>query len=374
MIRLLTLSLLLIPTLAFSRPIPAPPALAADSYLLADANSGSLIAEKEVDKKIEPASITKLMSAYLVFQAIKDKTISENDAVVVSEKAWRMQGSRMFIEVGKTVPVSDLLKGMIVQSGNDATVALAEHVAGTEEAFVGMMNDQAAELGMTGTHFTNATGWPDPDHYTTARDILALAKALMTDYPEFYPLYSEKTFTYNDISQSNRNRLLWMDKRVDGLKTGHTDSAGYCLVSSARQNDTRLIAIVLGAKNDNERIRQSKALLDYGFRFYETRQLYNAGEKLLTAKIWKGAADTVDLGVRDALYVTFPKGRYEQLDAKLDHPKTLEAPINQGDEVGTITVALGDKVLDKRPLVALNGVEAGGFLSQFIDRLMMTFE
>lgn len=374
MIRLLTLSLLLIPTLALSRPIPAPPALAADSYLLADANSGSLIAEKEVDKKIEPASITKLMSAYLVFQAIKDKTISENDAVVVSEKAWRMQGSRMFIEVGKTVPVSDLLKGMIVQSGNDATVALAEHVAGTEEAFVGMMNDQAAELGMTGTHFTNATGWPDPDHYTTARDILALSKALMNDFPEFYPLYSEKTFTYNDISQSNRNRLLWMDKRVDGLKTGHTDSAGYCLVSSAMQNDTRLIAIVLGAKNDNERIRQSKALLDYGFRFYETRQLYNAGEKLLTAKIWKGASDTVDLGVRDALYVTFPKGQYEQLDAKLDHPKTLEAPVNQGDEVGTITVALGDKVLDKRPLVALNGVEAGGFISQFIDRLMMTFE
>lgn len=374
MIRLLTLSFLLIPTLALSRPIPAPPALAADSYLLADANSGSLIAEKEVDKKIEPASITKLMSAYLVFQAIKDKTISENDAVVVSEKAWRMQGSRMFIEVGKTVPVSDLLKGMIVQSGNDATVALAEHVAGTEEAFVGMMNDQAAELGMTGTHFTNATGWPDPDHYTTARDILALSKALMNDFPEFYPLYSEKTFTYNDISQSNRNRLLWMDKRVDGLKTGHTDSAGYCLVSSAMQNDTRLIAIVLGAKNDNERIRQSKALLDYGFRFYETRQLYNAGEKLLTAKIWKGASDTVDLGVRDALYVTFPKGQYEQLDAKLDHPKTLEAPVNQGDEVGTITVALGDKVLDKRPLVALNGVEAGGFISQFIDRLMMTFE
>lgn len=374
MIRLIAFSFLLLPTLVFSRPIPAPPTLAANSYLLADAHSGFLVAEKDIDARIEPASITKIMSAYLVFQAIKDKIIKESDAVVVSEKAWRMEGSRMFIEVGKTVTVSDLIKGMIIQSGNDATVALAEHVAGSEKAFVDLMNEQAKLLGMSNSHFINSTGLPDPEHYTTARDILTLVYALLKDYPKHYALYSEKTFTFNDISQSNRNRLLWMDKRVDGIKTGHTESAGYCLVSSAKQNDTRFIAIVLGTKTDNDRIRQSKALLDYGFRFYETRQLYSAGEKLLSTKIWKGTTDSVGLGIQDPLFVTYPKGQYDTLDARLDHPKTLEAPLARGDAVGSVTITLGDKVLDKRPLVALDTVEKGGLISQLFDRLMMTFE
>jgi len=345
---------------AAALPIPAPPTLNATSYILADADSERVIAEKEADTPVEPASITKIMTGYLVFQSLAEGLISLQDKVLISARAGHTGGSKMFIETGSLVPVEDLIKGMIVQSGNDATIALAEHIAGTEEAFVDLMNAQAEELGMKHTHFMNATGLPDPNHYTTARDILKLTRALIRNFPQEYRWYSQKEFTWSGIRQTNRNKLLWQDKRVDGVKTGHTESAGYCLVASAVDRDMRLISVVLGTRSDSARIRQSQALLNYGFRFFETRRLYRQHEKLIETRIWKGASDTLPLGVSRDIYVTYPKRQGDELDARIDRPKRLEAPVKKGDPVGRLTVLLEGTILSEAPLIALEEVPEGG--------------
>ncbi len=360
--------------LAAGRPVPAPPELGARAYGLMDFDSGRYIVARNIDQRVEPASITKLMTAYVVYKALADGSIGLDDMVTVSEKAWKAEGSRMFIEVGKQVSVRDLLHGLVIQSGNDAAIALAEHVAGSEDSFVSLMNQEAQRLGMKDTHFVNAEGLPDPEHYTTVRDIMTLTRALIREFPEHYALYKEKTFTYNKIKQSNRNRLLWQDPSVDGVKTGHTQSAGYCLVASARRNGMRLISAVFGTRNDDERTDQSRALLNYGFRFFETRKLYPAGEALAQLTVWKGAADTVPLGVREDIYITFPKGRYQDLDATMDRPRWLEAPVAEGQKVGLLTIALDGEVLRQAPLVALEAVDEAGLVGRLIDSVRMLWQ
>jgi len=355
-------------------PVPRAPELAARSYLLADFHSGRILVEKNIDARIEPASITKIMTAYVVYQALEKNLITRQDLAPVSEKAWRMQGSRMFLEVGKQVSVEDLLKGLIIQSGNDASVALAEHVAGSEEGLVSMMNAEAERLGMTGTHYVNSTGMPAPQHYTTARDILLLTSALIHDFPEEYKLYSQRSFVFNEITQSNRNRLLWLDKSVDGVKTGHTQSAGYCLAASATQNNMRLISVVLGAASDKARSGHSRSLLKYGFRFFETRQLYSKAQKLSSARVWKGAEQDIGLGLNQDIFVTYPRGQYEQLNAQLDRPKVLQAPVVAGQNVGSVTVSLNNNNLLSVPLVALSPVEEGGLIRRMIDNVLLMLE
>ena len=368
--------LILLSTIAQSavRPLPAPPSLGAKSYLLAEYHSGRVLVQHEANTRIEPASITKIMSSYVIYQAMKEGLIKLTDEVTISEKAWRMEGSRMFVEVGKKVSVEKLLHGMIIQSGNDATVALAEHVASSEESFVSLMNDQARQLGMLDTHFMNATGMPDPDHYTTASDIMKMAVALIRDFPEEYRLYSERSYTFNDISQSNRNRLLWEDPKVDGIKTGHTTSAGYCLVASALDKDQRLISVVTGTNSDKDRTNQSKALLNYGFRFFETRRLYEAAKPVATARVWKGESPEVKLGIAKDLYVTYPRGQDKLLSATMDRPERLEAPLSAGQVVGKVKVTVNGVGLDEVPLVALNKVPQGGFFRRMYDSVMLMLE
>ena len=354
--------------------VPPPPKLDARSYILIDYDSGEVLAEKNADERIEPASITKMMTAYLVDQELRRGNIGLDDEVPISEKAWRMKGSRMFVEVGKKVPLRELLKGMIIQSGNDATVALAEHIAGTEEAFVDMMNAQAQALGMTGTHFANSTGWPDPEHYSTARDLAILARALIHDFPERYALYREKKYTWNGITQYNRNRLLWRDKSVDGVKTGHTESAGYCLVSSAQRDGMRLIAVVLGTRSDKARTQQSQALLNYGFRFFETHKLYGAGQKLADVRVWFGARDKVGVGPAEDIFVTVPRGRYGDLKAGMDLQSSVEAPVEKGRELGRLKVTLDGKPKREAALHALNAVPEGGLWEKARDTVLRWFE
>ena len=289
---------------ASARPIPAAPQLGAKSYLLADFNSGQILVESNADMRVEPASITKLMTAYVVFAELSQGNLTLDELVPVSEKAWRTGGSRMFIDPQMQVSVEDLLRGMVIQSGNDASVALAEHVAGSEEAFASLMNHFAEQLGMTGTHYVNATGLPDPDHYTTARDVAVLSLATIRDFPDYYAWYSEKEFTFNNIRQHNRNTLLWRDPAIDGLKTGHTEAAGYCLAASAKRDGTRLVSAVMGAASEATRASQSQTLLNYGFRFFETVQLYQGGQELARARVWKGLSEEVALGIADELFVS----------------------------------------------------------------------
>jgi len=348
--------------------------LAATGFILMDFQSGQILAESNADQRMEPASLTKLMTAYTVFQELRAGHIRLEDKVRVSEKAWRMPGSRMFIEVGSTVAVEHLIEGMIIQSGNDASVALAEFIAGSEDAFVPLMNAHAKNLGLTGTHFVNATGLPHKDHYTTPRDMARLAKALIRDFPEYYHWYSEKKYTYNNITQSNRNLLLFRDDSVDGMKTGHTDSAGYCLVSSAKRHDMRLISVVMGAHSEKGRAQESQKLLNYGFRFFETHRLYAAGEPLKQMRIWKGASEMVPLGLNSELYITVPRGQYKDLKASLSVDKTIIAPANKGQPFGTVDVRLGDKTLAQRPLVALESVDKGGLWQQVKDNVMLMFQ
>lgn len=363
-----------LPLTAFARPIPAPPALSASSYIIADADSNRIITEKEADTPMEPASLTKIMSGYLVFQALDEGLISLQDKVLISQKAYKMEGSRMFIEARSLVPVEDLIQGMIIQSGNDATVALAEHIAGTEEAFTEMMNSEAKELGMKHTHYMNSTGLPDPNHYSTAHDILILTRALIKDFPKYYKWYSQKSYTWAGIKQSNRNKLLWRDKRVDGVKTGHTQSAGFCLVASAKEKGMRLISVVMGTNDKNARIRQSQALLNYAFRYYETRKLYKKNDKLVETKLWKGAESSLPLGVSEDIIVTYPKGQGEKLKAQIDRPKLLEAPVNAGDPMGQLTISLDGKPLKQIPLVALKSIPEGGFLTRMTDSVLLLME
>ncbi len=353
---------------------PPPPEIAAHSFLLMDYYSGQIIAEKKSDARLEPASLTKMMTAYIVLNELKTGKIKLEDEVLISEKAWRMPGSRTFVEVGKKVPLETLLKGMIVQSGNDATVALAEYVAGSEEVFANLMNQTAAALGMSASHFVNSTGLPHEDHYTNARDMAILARALIRDFPDHYSWYSIKKFTYNGISQYNRNKLLWQDDSVDGIKTGHTEAAGYCLVSSAERDGMRLISVVLGAKSENGRARESQKLLNYGFRFYETHRLYTPLEKLTETRVWKGESEQLPLGINKEIYVTIPRGQYDNLNANLKVSPTIIAPVQKGKQYGVLEVSLNGEAIATRPLVALQDIAEGGLFSRLKDEALLLFE
>ncbi len=354
--------------------IPSPPKLAATGYVLMDYQSGQVIAENMANQRLEPASLTKMMTAYVVSHELKSEHISLNDKVRISEKAWRMPGSRMFIEVGSEVSVEKLLKGLIIQSGNDASVALAEHVAGSEDSFVPLMNAHAKTLGMGGTHFANSTGLPHPDHYTTPHDMALLAAAIIRDFPDHYDWYSEKSYSYNNISQNNRNLLLFRDKSVDGLKTGHTEAAGYCLVASALRKEMRLISVVMGTRSEKARAQESQKLLNYGFRFYETHLLYSAGQELKEMRIWKGESEALKLGLRDELYITVPRGQYKKLNASLSVDKTIVAPVTRGQALGSVSIRLEDEVLAERPLVALHEVKEGGLMQVLKDNALLMFQ
>ncbi|MCZ6881919.1 MAG: D-alanyl-D-alanine carboxypeptidase [Gammaproteobacteria bacterium] len=358
---------------AAPKPIPDPPSLKADSYFLLDFDSGRVLAEKNPDKHIEPASITKLMTAYLVDKAIADGDITADELVTISEKAWRMKGSKMFVEVGRQITVADLLKGLIIQSGNDASIALAEHVAGSESAFAGYMNHQAGLLGMTNTSFKNATGWPVEGHYSSARDIAILTRAVIRDFPETYRIYKEKEYTFNEIRQYNRNRLLWRDDTVDGVKTGHTEAAGYCLVASALRGKMRLISVVIGASSDKARTQSSQALLNYGYRFFETHRLYRANEVLKTARVWYGDREQVAMGVANDIHITIPRGRYQELEAAMEIDSEISAPIRLGQELGMVTVKLDDEVIVNENIVATQAINDGGLLVKALDSIKLMF-
>jgi len=353
--------------------IPAAPKIAAKGYLLIDYNSGNELTGKNADMRMEPASLTKMMVSYVIASELESNSIKLDDKVIVSEKAWRAPGSRMFIEVNTAVTVEQLLTGLIVQSGNDATIALAEHVAGSEEAFASLMNQYAAQIGMTSTHFVNSTGLPHKNHYTTPRDMATLARALIRDFPEHYKMYSIKKFKYNNINQYNRNRLLWKDKSVDGVKTGHTDSAGYCLVASALRNGMRLISVVLGTKSEKARERESLKLLGYGFRFFESYRVYSAGEAVIEPEIWYGASDKVALGFPDDLYITIPRGKRDKIKTTTTHEDIISAPMKKGQELGNILITLDDKTIIDRPLVVLEDVPEGSLWSRFIDYIKLLF-
>jgi D-alanyl-D-alanine carboxypeptidase (penicillin-binding protein 5/6) len=355
-------------------PIPAPPKIPSTGYLLMDRASGWVIAEQAADKTMEPASLTKLMTAYVIFRALAEGRIDLKDPVLVSEKAWRTPGSRMFIEVDTNVSVEALLKGMIIQSGNDASVALAEHLAGSEDAFASLMNNHAKQLGLTDSRFQNSTGLPAEDHFTTPRNVALLATALIDEFPEYYAWYSERDYTYNGITQHNRNSLLWRDASVDGLKTGHTDAAGYCLVSSAERDGMRLVAVVMGTPSAKARTDASQALLNYGYRFFETHKLYAAGDPITTARVWKSELEDVPLALQKDLYITIPRGSYDDLSAVMDLQTRLVAPLNASTPVGAVTVSLNGETVSEAPLVALQPVEVGGLWQRMRDQVLLWLE
>jgi D-alanyl-D-alanine carboxypeptidase (penicillin-binding protein 5/6) len=352
-------------------PKPSAPSVAAKAHVLIDYDSGRVLAEENADERLPPASITKLMTSYVVSHELHAGNIGLDDEVLISEKAWRMIGSRSFIKVNTKVSVEALLRGMIVQSGNDAAVALAEHIAGSGEVFAQMMNQYAQQLGMYDTNYMNATGLPDPEHYTTARDIATLSAALIRDFPEHYEWYAEKEFTYNDITQHNRNKLLWRDNSVDGLKTGHTEEAGYCLAASAKRGDMRLITVVLGTRSENARAQETQKLLNYGFRFFETHQLYQANATITDTKVWKGAQDQLAIGLAKNLTVTVPRGQYDDLAATTNIQQPVIAPIEAGAKLGEVEIRLGDEVIAKQPLVALTAVEKGSWWRRLIDEILL---
>lgn len=360
---------------AFAKPalIPAPPQVGASSYVLMDATTGEIIIEENANESLPPASLTKMMTAYIVESEIAQGNVSLTDEVPVSVKAWRTGGSKMFIKEGTKVLLEDLLKGVIIQSGNDASIALAEYLAGSEEAFADIMNQQAIQLGMSGSSFMNATGLPSESHYSTAHDMALLARAIIQHYPEQYAVYKEKYFTYNNIRQPNRNRLLWRDKSVDGLKTGHTEEAGYCLVSSAKREDMRLISVVMGTSSEEARVKETQKLLNYGFRYYETTPLYAAGEVLNEAKIWGGALDAINLGLAEAVTVTIPRGHKSELVATLEVEPTIKAPVSLGDKMGRLLVTLDGEVLVDQNIVALEDVDQGSFFKRIWDWIKLFF-
>lgn len=353
--------------------VPSAPQISGTSHLLIDFNSGKVLAEKKPNDRVEPASLTKIMTGYVVINELNNGNMSMDEMVTISKKAWKMPGSKMFIEVGKKVSVRDLIKGMVIQSGNDASVALAEHIAGSEEVFAQLMNKYAANLGMTGTHYMNATGLPHPDHYTTAHDLAILAKALISKFPEEYSWYADKKFTFNGITQYNRNKLLWQDPTVDGLKTGHTESAGYCLVSSAKRDGMRLISVVLGTSSAEKRIQETQKLINYGFRFFETHPLYTANQRLNDVKVWEGTKDILGVGLAQDLSVTIPRGQYKNLKIESVVEQDLVAPIKAGQELGTLHITLGDDVISEQKLVALSDVEEGSFFKKLMDQIKRIF-
>jgi len=359
---------------AATMPTPAAPIIGAKSYLVIDSKTGHEIASLDADAALAPASLTKIMTTYVVFSALKQGQITLDEEVTISEKAWRTEGSRMFIEVGTRVTVEDLVLGMIVQSGNDASVALAEHIAGSESVFAEMMNQHAAALGMYSSHFRNATGLPAENHVTTARDLATLARAIIEEFPEYYKWHAMKEFTYNNIKQSNRNSLLWRDDSVDGLKTGHTKAAGYCLVASAERDGMRIISVVLGTSSTKSRADGSQALVNYGFRFFETRLLFKAGEEISIARVWKSANEFSRLGVLEDLYVTVRRGSYDALESKLNIPSIVTAPIAAGQPVAELVISLDDEDILKAPLRALDDNPEGSFWQRTKDSVSLWFE
>src|SRR3990167_2168454 len=352
---------------------PSIPNIDAKGYILIDAPPGKVLAEKNSDTRMPPASLTKLMSLYLISNAAKTGSIHWDDKVRISTKAWKTEGSRMFVKVGDEVPAKDLVQGIVVASGNDATVAMAEHIAGTEDTYIDMMNDQAKLLGMNNSHYTDSTGLPNADHYSTPHDFAILTQAFIQNFPEDYHLFSEKWFTYNGIRQPNRNRLLWQFQYADGLKTGHTEDAGYCLVASAQKNGMRLVSVVMGAPNDNTRTEDSIRLLTYGFRFYETHQLYNATKPLAQARVWQGTSKHVPLGLAKDLYVTMPAGQYKRLQATLQLNNPIKAPITKGQTYGQLNVMLNNNVLASAPIIALDDNPKGSLWRRIGDAISYRF-
>jgi serine-type D-Ala-D-Ala carboxypeptidase (penicillin-binding protein 5/6) len=352
---------------------PPAPEIAARAYLLLDFNSGQQLVSRNSQQRVEPASLTKLMTAYVVFSALKQKRIRPDQTVAVSEQAWRTEGSRMFIEPRKPVTVDELVHGMIIQSGNDACIALAEAIAGSEDAFVESMNREAQRLGMKNTHFANVTGLPHPQHYSTAQDLVELAAALIRDYPEYYPVYSQREFRYNNIAQFNRNRLLWTDPSVDGMKTGYTENAGYCLITSARRGERRLISVVLGAASEAARATESQKLLNFGFQAYDGVRLYPGQQSVATLQVFKGAANSVKAGFLSNFDLAVPKGNRDKLKASIESLQPLLAPISIGQRIGTIRILLDGKPYREAPVVALENVPVAGILGRGWDTLRLLF-
>ncbi len=361
-------------SLAIAQGVPQPPTVAARAWLLLDYGSGLNLASVNPDLRVEPASLTKLMTAYVSFSALKSGKIQAKQNVSVSERAWKSPGSRMFIEPRLAVSVEDLLRGMIVQSGNDACIALAELVAGSEEAFVQQMNSEAQRMGLTNTHFVNATGLPDPQHYSTANDLGHLTLALIRDFPEFYTLYSLKEFRYNGITQPNRNRLLWLDPSVDGVKTGHTEGAGFCLISSAKRGPRRLLSVVLGTESDSARAQESQKLLNFGFQNYDAVKLYDARQPIAQLRVFKGAENSVGAGFAEDLLISVPRGQSAQLKVQLIPRQPLLAPLVLGSQVATLKLSLGDKAYGEFGVQALAEVPEAGFFGRLWDAFLLLFQ
>ncbi len=359
--------------------VPPPPAIAAKAYVLVDFHTGKVLAAQNEHERMEPASLTKLMTAYTVYKALGDGAVKLTDAVRVSEHAWRTGGagsggSTTMLPINSSATLEVMLKGMIIQSGNDASIALAEHVSGSEEAFSDLMNRHAKELGMTDSHFVNATGLPHPDHYTSAADIAKVSRAIIAEFPEHYSWYAEKDYVFNGIRQGNRNLLLYRDPTVDGIKTGHTQSAGYCLAASAKRGETRMISVVMAMANEEARAKGSQELLNYGFRFYETRRLAEAGKPLAEARVWKGAAEKVALGVASDVWVTLPRAEAEQVRSAVEAPRDLEAPLTTSSSVGRLRITLGNETLAEPALVPLVAVAEGSLWRQAVDTVLLWFE
>lgn len=354
--------------------IPSPPAVNAKAYILIDADSGKILAEKDADLKLPPASLTKMMTLYVISNALHNEQIHLTDNVRISRDAWKTGGSRMFVKEGQEVSIQELLKGIIVASGNDACVAMAEHLGGSEQGFAQIMNQEAQALGMVHSHFTDSTGLPDENHFTTAKDLAILARGLVNNFPQYYHWYKKKWFSFNGIRQPNRNRLLWRNSNVDGLKTGHTNEAGFCLVASAKRDNMRLISVVLGAPNDTVRADDSERLLNYGFRFFETHPLHKAGEPITTLPIYKGNTDKIAVGLTKQHYLTISSGQYQRLSLTTSVPETLKAPIKKGDQVGELIVQFDGKVIEKQPIYALETVEKGSLYTRFKDSIKLTFK
>ena len=373
---LLTLALLGSSALHAQQPsaVPAAPAIAAKSWVLYDFDSGQTLASSNLQQRAEPASLTKLMTAYLVFSALRHKTLQADQQVAVSERASRAEGSRMFIEPRKPVTVDELLHGLVVQSGNDACVALAEAVAGSEEAFVEAMNREAQRLGMKNTHFANSTGLPHPQHYSTAQDLALLAAAVIRDFPEHYPLYSQRQFRYGNVTQMNRNRLLWSDPTVDGMKTGYTENAGYCLVSSAQRGERRLISVVLGTASESARAAESQKLLNHGFQAYDGVRVYAANQPVTTMRVWKGTANQLKAGFVRDLRLAVPKGAGDKLKASMDSVQPLLAPISAGQQVATLKLVLDNQPYGEFPVVALEDVPVAGIVGRGWDAIRLFFQ
>ncbi len=353
--------------------IPKPPVLDATAYILMDADSGEVLVEHNSGERLPPASMTKMMTSYIAVHEIIEGNVTEDTMVPISVTAWKKGGSKMWVREGTEVKMIDLLRGIIVQSGNDASIAVAEYFAGSESAFAGWMNQYAQEFGMFDTNFENATGWPAEGHLTTARDLALLAKHIIKDHPTYYGLYAEKYFEYNDIRQPNRNKLLWRDPSVDGLKTGHTEEAGYCLAASAKRDNTRLIAVVMGTRSEEARARETQKLLGYGFRYFETHKLYSKGDVLATEKVWLAKQDTVDLVVADDIYMTLPRGSRDELVAEVVSPDYPEAPLSAGQGVGSLTLKMGEDVLGKHDLVAATEIEESGFFGRLFGSIKLFF-